>query len=187
MFKSLLTALALSIAVAAPSYAQAWSDCAAQGDTGGAHNNGPSNYNASYEKVDSPGHSCLGSYNEGVKTNSQGAGAPNGPNLQGAPGMAGFVAGASGAAMSGPIMGGFDAPGNLALKAMGMRSLPQTRLDSFVAQSGWRDAIYGDEGTDGPPPYMAFPWFRHIEAGITSDKLTTGHKSDAPMAWDYPQ
>lgn len=185
MFKTFVAVFALSLTIAGPVLAQAWQDSADSGESG--HTTTSTRENSRYQKMDSQGHATLGSYNEGAKTNSQGAGAPNGPDLKGAPGMAGFVPGQSGAAMSGPILGGFDAPGNLALKALGMRSLPKTRLDSFVVESGWNDNIYGDEGKEGPPPYMMFPWFRHIEAGIKSDKLTTGHKSDAPMAWDYPE
>ena len=33
---------------------------------------------------------------------------------------------------------------------------PPTVLDSLVADSGYNDMIYGDEGTFGPPPYMDF-------------------------------
>lgn len=56
--------------------------------------------------------------------------------------------------------------------------LPQTRLDSFVHQSGYNDMIYGDEGTYGPPPYSMF---MTIQSGGVS--ATTGHQSDAPSAW----
>ena len=67
------------------------------------------------------------------------------------------------------------------------QALPPTTLDSFVAQSGNNDAIYGDEGEDGPPPYESFTAEHRIERGITSGGLTTGHRSGLPSSWDYPQ
>ncbi|HEY9791886.1 MAG TPA: hypothetical protein V6D22_15885 [Candidatus Obscuribacterales bacterium] len=80
-----------------------------------------------------------------------------------------------------PIPGTFIAPANLALQTQGAAPvLPITNLDSFVAQSGYNDMIYGDEGTDGPPPYDSF---ETIGSGISSGALTTGHQSDCPSAW----
>jgi hypothetical protein len=64
--------------------------------------------------------------------------------------------------------------------------LPPTSLDSFVANSGYNDAIYGDEGTDGLPPYYGFDASHRINAGITGQSaagLTTGHSSYLPDAW----
>jgi hypothetical protein len=61
--------------------------------------------------------------------------------------------------------------------------LPPTQMTSFVADSGYNDFIYGDEGTDGPPPYDDFGY---IGDGM-SGGLTTGHPSGAPSAWGYPQ
>jgi hypothetical protein len=66
-------------------------------------------------------------------------------------------------------------------------SLPPTNLDSFVKQSGGHAYhIYGDEGLDGPPPYMSFDKVHRINTGITDarDKgITTGHGSLLPDAW----
>jgi hypothetical protein len=65
--------------------------------------------------------------------------------------------------------------------------LPQTNLDSFVAQAqGNAELIYGDEGEDGPPPYEYFTEEHRIEAGINNSQLTTGHASDLPEAWGWP-
>jgi hypothetical protein len=65
--------------------------------------------------------------------------------------------------------------------------LPQTNLDSFVAQAqGNAELIYGDEGEDGPPPYEYFMEENRIEAGINNSQLTTGHASDLPEAWGWP-
>jgi hypothetical protein len=121
-------------------------------------------------------------------TTSQGADSPNGPMLFGTPGSAAGPGGESGAATSAPYQGTYAAPGNFALRQAGRNTLPPTNLDSFVWQAGGhREHIYGDEGTDGPPPYNCFNYVHHIEIGINNPGLTTNHKSDAPMAWDYPQ
>jgi hypothetical protein len=59
--------------------------------------------------------------------------------------------------------------------------LPETKLDSFVhkaGQNGMAEFIYGDEGTQGPPPY---DFFMTIQTGGV--EATTGHPSDAPSAW----
>lgn len=85
-----------------------------------------------------------------------------------------------------PFAGSYIAPGNLALQQMGATKLPPTRLDSFVAESGFNDHIYGDEGTDGPPPYESFEKWNRIDAGIYADRdlgLTTNHGSVLPSAW----
>jgi len=67
------------------------------------------------------------------------------------------------------------------------RRLPPTNLDSFVYQAGGAaEAIYGDEGTSGPPPYSGFGQGHRIAAGITGQRnagLTTGHGSQMPTAW----
>ncbi len=72
-------------------------------------------------------------------------------------------------------------PSNLALqveKGSG-GALPKTTLDSFVARSGFNDMIYGDEGTEGPPPYSSFSV---IDSGGL--QMTTGHKGGGlPSAW----
>ncbi len=67
--------------------------------------------------------------------------------------------------------------------------LPETTLDSFVLQAkGDADAIYGDEGTVGLPPFgePGFTRDHRIKRGITGDRstgLTTGHGSVLPAAW----
>lgn len=120
-------------------------------------------------------------------TSTQGAGSPGGPNLEGTPSQGAGPGGSSGAATGAPFMGGFTAPANLALQAMGRKTLPPTRLESFVRNSGMNDAIYGDEGEMGLPPYFGFDPSHYINTGINMPELTTGHKSDAPSAWGYPQ
>lgn len=66
--------------------------------------------------------------------------------------------------------------------------LPPTRLDSFVFEAGGSaELIYGDEGDYGPPPFFGFSSEHHIEAGIHSGGLTTGHRSGLPEAWGYPE
>jgi hypothetical protein len=68
----------------------------------------------------------------------------------------------------------------------GRNGLPQTSLDSFVLNAGGAaEQIYGDEGTDGPPPYDEFTAGHRIQAGIQGNAagLTTGHGSYLPCAW----
>lgn len=63
-------------------------------------------------------------------------------------------------------------------------ALPPTRLSSFVADSGFDEAIYGDEGTTGLPPIDGFEYENTIGAGLESNQdLTTGHASALPSAW----
>src|SRR6185437_10310192 len=66
-------------------------------------------------------------------------------------------------------------------------SLPKTTLDSFVKQAGGHAYhIYGDEGLDGPPPYLNFDKVHRINTGITDDRdkgITTAHGSLLPDAW----
>jgi hypothetical protein len=89
-----------------------------------------------------------------------------------------------------PIAGTYIAPANLALQTQfgmfGNPILPITNLDSFVAQSGYNDLIYGDEGIDDIPPYFVFDESHRIERGIWNADLSTGHRSDAPEAWGWP-
>lgn len=65
--------------------------------------------------------------------------------------------------------------------------LPPTQMDSFVRQAaGNAENIYGDEGHEGPPPFMYFEYENRINSGIydVRDKgLTTGHGSYMPSAW----
>lgn len=84
----------------------------------------------------------------------------------------------------------FSSPVSISPVTGGTRSgrfgLPQTRLDSFVAEAGGhKDAIYGDEGEDGPPPFEEFTREHRIEAGIYGERrqgLSTGHGSYLPSA-----
>lgn len=65
--------------------------------------------------------------------------------------------------------------------------LPATQMDSFVQEAGAHaNHIYGDEGTDGPPPYMGFNKPHRINTGILDKRdqgITTGHGSIMPDAW----
>lgn len=140
-----------------------------------------------YNQISSPGHSSLAPQGWADITNTQGAAAPNGPILFGTPGFAAGPGGQSGAPTSAPFQGTYAAPGNFALRQIGRGTLPPTRLESFVRMSGMSDAIYGDEGADGLPPYFGFDQSHRIERGLGGTGLTTGHKSDAPEAWGYPQ
>lgn len=83
----------------------------------------------------------------------------------------------------GVIPGTQISPANLAIMVEKHRpfggQLPKTTLDSFVARSGYNDRIYGDEGTDGPPPYSSFGVIQ--QGGVSA---TTGHRnSGLPSAW----
>ncbi|MBY0359374.1 MAG: hypothetical protein K2W82_15335 [Candidatus Obscuribacterales bacterium] len=124
-------------------------------------------------------------------TDSQGVGSENGPLLPGTPSIAPLGAlGSGGAATGAPFAGTFTAPANLALQNMGGRkTLPPTRLESFVRASGFSDRIYGDEGAWGLPPYFGFDASHYIGTGMQGmGELTTGHKGeDLPSAWGYPQ
>jgi hypothetical protein len=68
-------------------------------------------------------------------------------------------------------------------KVYGGKRLPPTETGSFVAASGFSDAIYGDEGDLFPPTASDFAT---IGSGIHSKNLTTGHKSNLPSAWGTP-
>lgn len=65
--------------------------------------------------------------------------------------------------------------------------LPVCRLDSFVHEAGGRaELIYGDEGTNGPPPIEGFNQENRIDSGIYGDRdagLTTGHQGRLPSSW----
>ena len=72
------------------------------------------------------------------------------------------------------------------LSQNGSQSLPVCNLDSFVAQSGYSDQIYGDEGAADIPPYMGMDESHTIGSGIQSGGLTTNHAINYPSAWcDY--
>lgn len=68
-----------------------------------------------------------------------------------------------------------------------VNGLPPCTMDSFVRNAaGMADLIYGDEGTDGPPPFEEFTAIHRIDTGIFGDTnkgLTTGHRSHLPSAW----
>ncbi len=73
----------------------------------------------------------------------------------------------------------------------GFNGLPPTRLDSFVKNAGGlAEAIYGDEGINGPPKINGFNEQNRIDYGITNspnnEYLTTGHTSLLPSAWGSP-
>lgn len=183
MFKSLLLALSASLLLPAASFGQVAS-AGATGDVG--RTSGFSTQAGNQVHLDTPGanggHMQLVPEGWADVTNTQGVGAPNGPNLVGSSSYQGM--GDSGTVTSAPFAGSYYAPGNLQLRNEGGTHLPETRLDSFVYQSGYNDHIYGDESTHGPPPYFDF---EYIEDGINSPGLTTGHPSDAPSAWGTPQ
>ena len=72
------------------------------------------------------------------------------------------------------------------LSQNGNQSLPVCNLDSFVAQSGYSDQIYGDEGNADIPPFMGMDESHTIGSGISSGGLTTNHAINYPSAWcDY--
>lgn len=64
-----------------------------------------------------------------------------------------------------------------------LHRLPPTRLDSFVRNAPNAEAIYGDEGTEGPPPLNGFNFGNTIGSGIVQPGLSTGHASVLPSAW----
>ncbi|MBX9668631.1 MAG: hypothetical protein K2X93_13480 [Candidatus Obscuribacterales bacterium] len=70
---------------------------------------------------------------------------------------------------------------------LGRNGLPDTRMDSFVNQAGgMKNQIYGDEGSNGKPPFEGFDASHRIERGINGGRrqgLTTGHGSRMPAAW----
>ncbi|MBX9685295.1 MAG: hypothetical protein K2X27_01260 [Candidatus Obscuribacterales bacterium] len=75
------------------------------------------------------------------------------------------------------------APANLSLRAVGQFSLPATKMDSLVKESGMREDIYGGEGNIQNTVYSA------IGTGITGESafgLTTGHQSDTPQVSSFP-
>lgn len=122
---------------------------------------------------------------------------PYGPDLVGDPSnSAGVVMPFSGAATGAPIsLGGaptYLAPANMAMQTQygaggGFRKLPKTRLDSFVFTDPNPELRYGDEGRYTVPPYNTFTEIHRIERGLVGKSgLTTGHKSDAPDAWGWP-
>ena len=74
------------------------------------------------------------------------------------------------------------------MRSSGTRqALPPATLDSFVYSAGAHaEFIYGDEGSNGPPPFDNFKKINRIDAGITGVRdlgLTTGHGSVMPDAW----
>ena len=192
MFKKLVIAVALTIAFTPTA-------CFAQMDTGG----GQGDQGIEHDTPSTPGNlTTENPWSDITNTNGDGAareggyGQNNGTafqplDLPGEPSPGGPDGGVgSGASTSMPILGTFVAPGNLALMNQRLRSLPETRLDSFVKESGYNDLIYGDEGTDTIPPYFTFTEAHRIERGIEASGnaggLTTGHPSDAPDAWGWP-
>lgn len=189
MKKTLLFSLISSALLMSPAMAQqnAMDSTAATGNSGDYGNSSwrTTETNLDYMHQDGQGNQELAPQGWSNFTNAQGSGSsPNAPFLYGA--NSGDFSFNSGAATGAPIPGTFRAPGNLALKSQGLKDLPPTRLDSFVRNSGYNDRIYGDEGTEGPPPYFGFDSGSRIERGIFSGGLSTGHRSDAPSAWGWP-
>ncbi len=101
-----------------------------------------------------------------------------------------------GTPLSGPVLSGLLGTPGGTIPGVGMsqldkvyggtliHKLPKTETGSFVADSGYNNAIYGDEGDLGPPTASDFSY---IGSGIHSKGLTTGHKSKKmPSAWGYP-
>ncbi|MBY0551651.1 MAG: hypothetical protein K2W95_30490 [Candidatus Obscuribacterales bacterium] len=182
----ILFAMLLGMAVATPAFAfdPALDSTADTGNYGNSswrttETNRDYNHQSGWGNIDFAGEGLS------LPTSSQGAFSPNGPNLAGTP-SGFFLGGPSGAASSAPVRGTMFAPGNLALRQMAKSTLPPTRLEGFVHNSGKSEAIYGDEGIY-LPPFDSFTADHRIEAGINSPDLTTGHKSNAPSAWDFPQ
>jgi hypothetical protein len=72
-------------------------------------------------------------------------------------------------------------------RGAGVRNgLPPTSMDSFVYEAfEYADAIYGDEGVGGLPPYFGFDKTHRIDTGIVDTRdagLTNGHGSYMPDA-----
>ena len=165
MYRSFLLAMTVAVAVASAAGAQS-----AYTQTAGAGNAGSDN-SPTWGDINGP---------------SQQTGKGKTTNRLLAPDIPGI---SSQTATGAPIAGTYIAPANLALQNQGQFVLPKTNLDSFVWQSGMNPNIYQDEGENDIPPYFQFTWDRRIERGIegSDSGLTTGHRSDAPSSWDYPQ
>lgn len=188
MLKTILRSLTLAVICGSPVMAQNALDPTFNNDyrnEEGAYN-GAYNSTAAMGDVGNSSNNTMSLEGDSSPTSTQGPG-DGGPNLSGTPSMAAGPWGSSGAATGAPFMGTYTAPANMALRAMGRRTLPPTRLESFVQNSGKSEAIYGDEGVFGLPPFFGFHPGHYINTGINMPELTTGHKSDAPSAWGYPQ
>lgn len=67
--------------------------------------------------------------------------------------------------------------------------LPNLKLDSFVLNSGGlSEAIYGDEGSSGPPPFFGFGQQHRIQSGVYIRGLSTENPRQyiydaAPSFW----
>lgn len=142
------------------------------------------------EQPGGTGPAAWGEQGWGERTKSNGAiGGANdyGPRLRGASSDASGIPlpGFSGAATGAPILGTKYVLSNMAMaveKGIGAGKLPKVELDSFVYRalnSGQAERIYGDEGTQGPPPLSDFAV---IQSGGV--RATTGHPSKAPSAWN---
>jgi hypothetical protein len=173
MMKRIVVAFATVCSVASPALAEGWAD--APGVNG----------QQGQQQYTSGGTDTVNFYNpQQPPTNDRGYG-PS-PGIWGNTHSSGHTStqgiGWAEVANSAPLLGSMLAPGNMALKAEGKSSLPQTRLDSIVAATGYSDEVFGDEGTDGPPPLGDFATIGEA-GGVTA---TTGHQSNAPSAWGYP-
>ncbi len=64
----------------------------------------------------------------------------------------------------------------------GRNNLPDTRLDSFVLNSGGRgELVFGGEGDSGPPPFSGYGMEHRIGPGLNPG-LSTGHGSLMPSS-----
>ena len=170
MFKSLLLTISLTITICPAAFSQNANPDTGQFTAGGG--------DAGTQNTPTWGDYNGPSAQTGNQASTQRLFAPEIPHVS------------SQAATGMPIPGTYIAPANLALQTQygmfGNPVLPVTNLDSFVAQSGYNDLIYGDEGVDDIPPYFTFDESHRIERGINQAGLTTGHASDTPEAWGWP-
>lgn len=143
-------------------------------DTGKAHHSNwrTTQTNTDYKHVETSWHRNLAAQGQTACTNTQGYASQNGALLQGT-------------TTGVPLVGSNTAPGNLSLRNMGKRTLPPTRMESFVRGSSNAEASYGDEGVF-LPPFMGFTARHRIEAGMNWPDLTTGHRANVDSAWDFP-
>lgn len=192
MIKQTISAVIVSLIATSIAPALAQNALNSSGNTGKTGGYGHSSWrgtetNKDYDHSAAPGNIQMAPQGWADWTSTNGVGSPNGPDIRyGTTSQFAGPGGSSGAASSAPFAGTYTAPANMALKNMGRNTLPPTRLESFVRNSGFNDAIYGDEGENGLPPYFGFGEGHRIERGINAPELTTGHKIDAPSAWGYP-
>jgi hypothetical protein len=122
---------------------------------------------------------------------------PNSVYTGNAPGLAGSNSQSTGAIVPAVTSGGYlptQFSGSTPLANTSQRlltptnpklglGLPPTTLDSFVRDSGFNDAIYGDEGGLFPPSASNFSYISTGFDKKSKEGLTTGHGSKLPSAW----